>query len=269
LLDTKKKPVKPTARQLLLKLISSRDGVKMNAAGAIRVGALFGISENNIRVTLARLCNEGLLKPQERGFYSLGAAGKKFAVEIATWRTIEAQLCPWQGDWILVCTGALNTSDRKALRDSERALKLMGMQKLVSNLYVRPNNFASGIDFVRARLSIIGLSPKAIVFNGTQFDPQVEVQARKLWETTKLESAYQKGLITLEESIASLSMLPLADAARTSYLIGDEALQRLVFDPLLPEPLLDVQARNLFRCKAREYDDIGARIWFRFLAQES
>ena len=43
------KQKKPNARKLLLKLLGSRDNIQMNASAAVRVGALFGISENNIR----------------------------------------------------------------------------------------------------------------------------------------------------------------------------------------------------------------------------
>ena len=66
---------KPVARKLLLKLLGSRENIQMNAASAVRVGALFGISENNIRVTLTRLQSMQLITLVERGYYALGENG--------------------------------------------------------------------------------------------------------------------------------------------------------------------------------------------------
>ena len=73
---------KPVARKLLLKLLGSRDNVQMTAASAVRVGQLFGISENNIRVTLNRLQSTKMLSLLDRGYYQLGKGGEKFAREI-------------------------------------------------------------------------------------------------------------------------------------------------------------------------------------------
>ena len=73
------KQKKPNARKLLLKLLGSRDNIQMNASVAVRVGALFGISENNIRVTLTRLQSAQLISLVERGFYKLGDKGIRFA----------------------------------------------------------------------------------------------------------------------------------------------------------------------------------------------
>ena len=83
------KQKKPNARKLLLKLLGSRDNIQMNASVAVRVGALFGISENNIRVTLTRLQSAQLITLVERGFYKLGDKGIRFAKEIHQWREDE------------------------------------------------------------------------------------------------------------------------------------------------------------------------------------
>lgn len=261
------RPIKPRPRSLLLNLIGSRGNVKMNAANAVRVGALFGISENNVRVTLTRLVSSHLLKIVERGDYQLGEKGQQLAKQVNAWREAESSLCDWQGDWVVATTNGLGKTNRSALRIRQRALHMMGMQQLIHDLYVRPSNFAQGTDFVRSRLLDLGLEPTAPVFRASDFASDLQQKAKTLWDVNALETCYRQGLQELEDSLERLPTLALDEAAKESYLVGDNALQQLVFDPLLPAPLADVALRQQFRNKVREYDEVGERIWFRFLAQ--
>jgi len=235
---------KPVARHLLMKLLGSRPGIKMDAASAVRVGALFGISENNIRVTLTRLQSAKLLKVVERGYYQLGKEGEQFAGEISSWHTAESRLCEWRGDWLTVLTTALAKSDRKATRAQDRALKLMGLKKLSARL---------------------GLDKSAVVFNASDFADATEKKAAGLWQTKNLEASYEEGLIELARSRKRIEGLSLDDAAKEYYIVGDNALKRLVFDPLLPAPLVNVDLRRAFRAKVEEYDKAGAEVWYEFL----
>lgn len=256
---------KPVARQLLMKLLGSRPGIKMDAASAVRVGALFGISENNIRVTLTRLQSAHLLKLVERGYYQLGREGEQFASEVSSWHTAETRLCDWRGDWVTVLTSALAKSDRKAIRSQDRALKLVGLKKLSADLYVRPNNLNEGVHTTRERLYRLGLDKSAIVFNASNFAKATEKKATGLWQTNTLEASYEEGLIDLARSRKRIEGLSLDEAAKEYYIVGDNALKRLVFDPLLPKPLVNVDLRKTFRAKVEEYDKAGAEIWYEFL----
>lgn len=260
---------KPVAKHLLMKLIGSRKGIKMNAASAVRVGALFGISENNIRVTLNRLQSANLLQLVERGYYIVGIEGERFAQEIGRWRIAEDMLTDWHGDWVAVLTNSMVKSDRKAQRKRQRALKLMGMKKLSTDFYIRPNNFSGGVDSVRSRLNSLGLDNKAIVFSASHFAHSLHHKAETLWANDGLETTYEQGLTIIEESLKKLPDYVLNEAAKESYLVGDIALQQLVFDPLLPEPLVNVSLRKRFREKVIEYDKAGADIWYEFLHQDN
>ncbi|MED5331240.1 MAG: PaaX family transcriptional regulator [Pseudomonadota bacterium] len=261
------KQKKPNARKLLLKLLGSRDNIQMNASAAVRVGALFGISENNIRVTLTRLQSAQLITLVERGFYKLGDKGIRFAKEIHQWREDEDGLVPWQNDWVVAQTSTLPKSDKKQLRNNERALKLLGMRKLTNDVYLRPNNFSGGAGEVRDKLYTLGLSRKALVFSASDFDTKAHSRAMGLWSHLNLEALYKDGCIEIEESLARLTSLPLEEATKESYVIGDRALYHLVFDPLLPSPLADVAMRERYRNLVKRYDDAGAQIWHRFLNQ--
>ena len=262
-----KKEKKPVARKLLLKLLGSRDNIKMNAGAAVRVGALFGISENNIRVTLTRLQSAQLITLVERGYYKLGDEGILFANKIHQWREDENGLVPWQNDWVVAQTSTIPKSDKQQQRTNERALKLVGMRKLANDIYLRPNNFSGGAGEVRDKLYALGLSSKALVFSASDFDSKEHSKAMGLWSHLNLETLYKDGYSEIEESLTRLPSLPLEEATKESYVIGDRALYHLVFDPLLPSPLVDVALRERYRNLVKKYDDMGAQIWARFLNQ--
>lgn len=248
-----------------MKLFGSRDNIEMNAATAVRVGELFGISENTIRVTLNRLQSANLLALVERGYYRLGESGQQFASEINQWREAEAQLTQWQQDWLVVQTNALAKSDKTLQRSTARALDLVGMEKLAPDMYVRPDNLKGSAEGIRQKLHNLGLARRALVFRASDFDEVTHIKACKLWQTPALESGYKQGIQELEISLEKLTALPLDVATKESYEVGDRALHRLVFDPLLPEPLVDVALRQRYRLLVKQYDDVGAEIWHQFL----
>jgi phenylacetic acid degradation operon negative regulatory protein len=255
----------PTPRQLLLKLLGSGTDEELDAAAAVRACALFGISANNTRVALARLQSAGLIETAGRGAYRLGADGRALAGEVRAWRSAEQSLRSWDGGWVAVLTGALGRSDRKELRARERALAMLGMRQLDEGLFVRPDNFADGVPFVRDRLVGLGLEPQVPVFLATQLDAGREEQARQLWDAQELEQTYQKGQRLMEDSIQRLRKLPLDQAALETYRLGDQMLRQLVFDPLLPTPLVKVALRQTFRDAMRHYDEVGHQVWKDFL----
>ncbi|MCC7541662.1 MAG: hypothetical protein IT379_35920 [Deltaproteobacteria bacterium] len=46
-------------------------------------------------------------------------------------------------------------------------------------------------------------------------------------------------------------------------MLGGEAIRQIVFDPLLPEPLVDAVERRAFVDAAVRYDAFGRRVWRR------
>jgi phenylacetic acid degradation operon negative regulatory protein len=261
---------KPVARKLLIKLLGSRKNVKMTASSAVRVGRLFDISENNIRVTINRLHSVGVLSLVDRGYYQLGKEGIVFAREINSWRDAETSLIPsWNGDWIVVHTNMLAKSDKKQARKNERALKIVGLKKLLPDMYIRPANIQGGAPVVRDKLQILGLSKQAVVFCAYDLDPKLHPRARTLWNTTELEKRYLQGICELKESLTRLPTLSLEEATKESFVIGDSALHQLVFDPLLPSPLINEPVRREFSHLVKHYDDVGAQIWHQFLSLDS
>jgi phenylacetic acid degradation operon negative regulatory protein len=255
----------PTARQLLLNLLLAAEHEVLSAAEAVKACTLFGISPNNARVALARLVSEGLIEPVGRGEYRLGQAGRALGVDVVAWREAERLTRPWDGGWIAVSQAGTARSDRPALRRQERALALVGLRELDPGLFVRPDNFAAGIEGTRERLFALGLDAHTPVFVARDFDTRRESRARRLWSGAALARGYRDGVQKLQRSISRLASLSPEAAAREAFLLGDQAIRQLVFDPMLPEPLVDVEMRRAFAEALRDYDAAGLRAWRQFM----
>lgn len=257
----------PDPRRVVLNLLRVAGGGALGAPEAVKAGALFGISANSMRVTLARLSRAGLVEAATRGVYRLGPAGRAIAADVSGWREAEARLTPWQGRWVAAATGGLPRSDRKLLRTRSRALSMLGMRELENGLYIRPDNFSGGVAAVRVRLAGLGLEREAAVFALDDLDGDRQRAAMALWETDALEQTYRQGVARLDAWMGQAAALPLDVAARESFLIGDDAIRRIVFDPMLPAPLVDAAQRHAFIAAACRFDDLGRRIWDDFLGR--
>lgn len=257
--------MKPEPRPLILNLLLGAAGRRLAAREAVAACALFGIRENSVRVTLARLSAAGLVEAIDRGEYRLGPGAASLADDVSTWRDAERRVRDWNGDWIAAHVGDLGRSDRTALRARARALELLGLRELDRGLYLRPDNLAGGVAAVRARLLALGLEPEAAVFVARGFDPARERRAVALWDGRALTRAYRDTRGRLDDWLARSDSLALDVAARESFLLGNDAIRQLVFDPLLPAPLVDVDARRAFADAVARFDAAGHAIWNRFL----
>jgi len=258
--------MKVNPKNLILDLMLAVGDKPMTARDAILAGSLFNISENSLRVTLARLSAAGLIEVAERGTYRLGPAAIDFAGDVATWRTVESRLRVWQGSYIVVHCGALGRSDRAALQRRERALQMMGLRLLERGLSIRPDNIEADLDEVRQRLYKLGLDRNAAVFRASGLDPEREAVVRQLWNGQVLTRTYRQLRVELEAWLARADQLPLDAAAREAFILGGKAIHQLVFDPLLPEPFVDTRERHAFIQAVHHFDETGRAIWNRFFA---
>jgi phenylacetic acid degradation operon negative regulatory protein len=254
------KPRSPQPRSLILNLLLAADDATLSAREAIGACALFGIRENSVRVALARLSAAGMIEAAERGSYRLGPAAVGLAGEVASWRDAERRTREWRGDWVAVHLGKL---PRGRAHEHERALAMLGLRELDPGLYLRPDNLAGGVDAVRTRLSTLGVDERAAVFVIRDLDTAREARARRLWDGKRLNRLYRERRAALERWMTRADGFELDVAAREAYLHGNEAIRQLVFDPWLPAPLVDVDARRAFVDTAKHFDDFGHRIWRR------
>lgn len=253
-------------KNLILELLLAVGDKPLTARDAIQACALFNISENSLRVTLARLSAGGFIEVAGRAAYRLGPAATDLALEVATWRMAEARTRPWQGGYIVVHSGALGRSDRVALQRRERALKMLGFRLLERGLHIRPDNIERHIDEVRERLYKLGLNREAAVFFASNLDSEREAAVQQLWDGKALTQNYRQLRVQLENWLADADQRTLNVAARESFLLGGNAIRQLVFDPLLPEPFVDAGARHAFIQTVHRFDAAGRAIWNRFFA---
>ena len=258
------------ARSLVLSLIlgaEARGDAALGVRELIAACALFELPENNVRVALARAVAAGQLATPRRGAYALSAQSRPLADEVGRWRSLEDQIVEWRGDWLAVHVGATGRSDRPALRARERAFGILGLAEFERGLHLRPDNLAGGVASLRERLA--HLVPQGTEL-GTVFvlgglaaaDAQ---RAAALWDAAALDAHYRDGTARLSAWLEGARALPLERAARESFELGHAAIRSLVFDPLLPAPLVDAAARSRFIKTVARFDDAGKAVWQRFL----
>lgn len=252
--------MKPTAKKLILGLLLAREGAALSVSEAVSACALFDLTENNVRVTLARLRSEGLIESSERGSYHFGPAGRDLAEQVYTWHDAEQRLRDWGGGYIVASVAALGRSDRRAMRRRERALALLGMRELERGLYLRPDNLEPGVAGVRRRLRLLGLDTEAPVFSASDFGA-AESQIAGLWDVPVLERRYREGRQRLQHWLDNRDALDPDTAARESYLLGGAAIRELVYDPWLPGAWIDVDARRDYLMTVQRFDAAGKAVW--------
>lgn len=260
----------PDPRSLILSLMlgsEARGDAELGVRELISACALFDLPENSVRVTLARSVASGLLVTPRRGAYALGPQARPLAVEVGRWRQLETQLLDWNGDWIAVHVGATGRSDRPALRARERAFSMLGLAEFERGLHLRPNNLVGGAGLLQERLRLLVTegAETGTVFVMSELAKADAERAKRLWDVATLDANYRDTTARLTAWLENAPTLPLDRAARESFQLGHAAIRSLVFDPLLPAPLVDADARTRFIRTVARFDDAGKVIWQRFL----
>lgn len=254
------KPV--SAKTLVIDLLSTMPARHPVPVGAlVRAAALFGIGENSMRVALARLRSRGSIESDTRGFYRLSRKAQPVNRKVRSWPTLEQGVCDWDGSYLAVETSGLPRRDRRGAKVRDRALRLLGFERLSPALMVRPNNLVGGATTCRERLVELGFAPTPVLFQLNDLDPKLEQRARNLWATADLEARYAETRANLERSTARLPERSLDEAMAESFQIGGEAVRQLVLDPLLPKEIIDTAARSALVEAMRQYDRVGREAW--------
>lgn len=257
-------------RSLVLNLIlgaESRGDAALGVRELIAACALFDLPENNVRVALARAVAAGQLSTPRRGAYALSAQTRPLADEVGRWRSLEAQLVEWRGDWLAIHVGATGRSDRPALRARERAFGILGLAEFERGLHLRPDNLEGGVASLRERLAHL-VPPGTEVGTAFVLSGLAAADAQRacgLWDAAALDAHYRDTTARLSAWLEGARALPLERAARECFELGHAAIRSLVFDPLLPAPLVDAAARSRFIKTVARFDDAGKAVWQRFL----
>ncbi len=250
------------AKQLILNLLVAAPEL-VSSKQIIAMCALFDITANSTRVTLARLLSDQFVQSPRRSLYTLGPAAVELADDLANWRLLEEKVCPWDNQWIAAYIGNLGRADRTALRKRTRILQLAGFAEFEQGLMIRPNNLQGGAEQVRIRLYRLGLEKSARIFTLGDLPASDQAMAMNLWDRDSLDTQYQFGRQQMLDWMDKHQTLDGNTAARESYMLGGETLRHLAFDPLLPAEMVDVNARKAYIDTMKTYDDLGREIWLR------
>lgn len=254
----------PSPKRLILSLLSATDMQEISVRQCTRWGDVFAIDAATMRVSLGRMVKGGLLRSLRRGVYVIGPQGQTLSRTARGWRDVEARLRPWAGDWLLVHTAHLGRSNRSGLRSRERALRLEGMQPLQNDFWCRPANYGEPLQRTRERLVSLGLDSAALVLIAAEVTGIDDSAIRALWPVARLEADYHRYFSALGESSARIGSLGMNEAARETFLLGEAVIRLINADPLLPEELIDVDARGKLIAAMASYDQLGRGVWRRF-----
>lgn len=82
-----------------------------------------------------------------------------------------------------------------------------------------------------------------------------------------LYSPYKKVSNQLSDWQKTQHSLDNETALREAYLLGDFAIRNVVFDPLLPAPLVEESARQRFFDTVRQFNAEGRKLWYAFFTK--
>lgn len=255
-----------TPQSLVLELLLAHGERPLSVGQLLAAAGLFGISANHVRVTLARLTAAHMVQAPRRGQYTLGEASRQLAFDVAQWRQARQRLRPWDGSFVAVYGGPAAGADKGIQQRHARALQLLGFAPWGAALHLRPNNLEPNLHALRQRLYTVGLHPDCRVFRTDDFADTDQAHLLQLWDGTALTHGYRHTSTQLAQWLQQAHSRDLAQAARESLVLGRAAIRQLIFDPLLPNPLVDETARNQFMDTALAFDTQGQAIWQQFLA---
>jgi phenylacetic acid degradation operon negative regulatory protein len=232
------------------------------AVGAlVEAAEILGIGENSLRVALTRLRASGHVESDERGLYRLGPAAEALHQQVLSWRTAEDRNDRWDGSWVAVEPGEIRGVSRGAATRRARTLRLLGFRPFRGTLALRPNNLVGGVEAVRTQLGSLGVGPESTVFLISNLDAENEQRARNLWDTEQLDAGYLEMRKKLEQSTTRLPTLSREAAMEEAFRLGGEAIRQIVFDPLLPSPIISTKPRRALVETMKRYDRLGRRFW--------
>jgi phenylacetic acid degradation operon negative regulatory protein len=263
--------VQPTARSLVLDLLSTLRRGTMPVRALVEAGAILGIEENNIRVSLARLYASRRIERDERGRYRLGPAVAAIGGQLQGWRKLDSAVRVWNGCWIAVHQPKLGRGP--ARRSRERSLDLMGFRELETGFFFRPDNLKGGISGVRTRLIALAQTrgqlenPIGRVFVVTDLDPLGDLEVHSLWDADAIANEAREALASLRESELRMTRLSNDEAMAESFLVGGRVLRQLVRHPLLPAEILPPAPLTDLIAAMKHYDELGRVAWATFLAR--
>lgn len=249
-------------QRVIIDLLSPRGTKPISVTAIVESCALFGISSNLVRVTLARLVARGLMKKAGPSEYALADAAIPLNWHVLRWNRLQFVEKPWNGDWLMFHLERRPTG--RNLVAARRAYRLARVAEATPTLIVRPDNLRAPIHDARGILFDLNLG---LHFFSSRAEVDSRIAARwllTLWPVEKLRDLHNELATQLDVSLTRLDRMPFEKALVESFQVGGEAIRALLFDPILPESVMPGRERRLVLDLLRAYDEAGRALWRRF-----
>lgn len=260
---------RPTAKRLILSLLSQPNMSSLSLRQLGAWGDVLGQKPAAIRVTAGRLVKEDLLSKTSRGVYTIGADGRALRDQASTWITTLDQVRDWNGGrsggWYCAHTGHLGKAIRRNVRGRQRALRLLGFRELVAGLWVRPDNLMHSAADMHKRLCQLGAEGGVVVSRAEELRQAGLVSPLTLWSGAELDAAYLRAIAVLEASEQRLQGQGLRAVTRESFVVGEHVIRQINTDPLLPADCVDTGARKAMVRAMMRYSQFCHPYWAEFL----
>ena len=211
-----------TARSVVLSTLLGYHPPALPVRALVRVGGLFGMAEQTIRVALTRMVAAGDVTAAD-GVYKLN--GRLVQRQAQQEEGCSPRLKAWDGRWEMAVVTAVSRSlpDRVALRKAMAALRLAEFRE---GVWIRPDNLVAepgglswpGADLVAEQCAFFDSRPAM----------EPAMLARSLWD--------------LDEWTAEAARLrrefEVAASLKDGFIVIAETLRHLLIDPCLPAELL-------------------------------
>jgi phenylacetic acid degradation operon negative regulatory protein len=211
-----------TARSVVLSTLLGYHPPALPVRALVRVGGLFGMAEQTIRVALTRMVATGDVTADD-GVYQLNS--RLVQRQAQQEEGCSPRLKAWDGRWEMAVVTAVSRSlpDRVALRKAMAALRLAEFRE---GVWMRPDNLVAepggsswpGADLVAEQCAFFDSRPAM----------EPAVLARSLWDLD--EWAAEAARLRREFEVAA--------SLKDGFIVIAEALRHLLIDPCLPAELL-------------------------------
>lgn len=257
---------RPTAKRLILSLLSQPNMSTLSLRQLGAWGDVLGQKPAAIRVTAGRLVKEDLLSKTRRGVYTIGPDGRALRDQASAWITTLDQVGDWNGGWYCAHTGHLGKAIRRNVRGRQRALRLLGFRELVVGLWVRPDNLSHSATDMHIKLSQLGSETGVIVSRAVDLRQVGMTPPLTLWPRADLDAGYMRAVEVLEQSEQRLQGQGLRAVTRETFVIGENVIRQINADPLLPSECVDADARKRLVQAMQRYGEYCHPFWTEFLS---
>ena len=211
-----------TARSVVLSTLLGYHPPALPARALVRVGGLFDMAEQTIRVALTRMVATGDVAADD-GVYQLSS--RLVQRQAQQEEGCSPRLKVWEGRWEMAVVTAVSRSlpDRVALRKAMAALRLAEFRE---GVWIRPDNLVREAGY--SSWPGAGLVAEQCAFFDSRPAVEPAALARSLWDLDEWAA----------EATRLLRKFDVAVSLKDGFIVIAEAVRHLLIDPCLPAELL-------------------------------